>query len=218
MIGDIVDMAGRIKQMLPARWFSDDAPILDALLGGLGQAWAGAYTLLQQVRAQARIMTATGIFLDIASQDYCGTGLPRRVGEADTAYSARLRLNMLAPRATRTGLIEAVTNLTGRSPMVFEPLNASDTGGYNVNAGYGVAGGYGSLTMPFQFLLTVYRPTDLPANHAGGYGVGPGGYGDAPMFYASAAELSGNVSDAEIYTTIASVIPTSSIAWTKITN
>ena len=37
MIGDIVDMAGRIKQMLPARWFSDDAPILDALLGGLGK-------------------------------------------------------------------------------------------------------------------------------------------------------------------------------------
>ena len=218
MIGDVADMAGRIKQMLPARWFSDDAPILDAVLSGLGQAWSGIYTLLQQVQAQTRLMTAGGVFLDIASQDYCGIGLPRRAGEADAAFSARLRLNLLAPRATRDGLVEAVTNLTGRSPIVFEPLNASDAGGYNVNAGYGVAGGYGSFSMPYQFLLTVYRPNDLPADHAGGYGTGPGGYNEAPMFYASAAELAGNVSDAEIYATIASVIPTSSIAWTKITN
>ncbi|MBU6419062.1 MAG: hypothetical protein KGQ79_04965 [Proteobacteria bacterium] len=218
MIGDMADMAGRIKQMLPAKWFADDAPILDAVLSGLGQAWANVYSLLQQVRAQTRLATATGIFLDIASQDYNGTTLPRRAGEADTEFSARLRLNLLAPRATRTALVAAVTNLTGRSPVVFEPLNASDTGGYNVNMGYGVAGGYGSLTMPYQFLLTVYRPNNLPASHAGGYGVGPGGYDEAPIFYASAAELAGNVSDAEIYNTVASVIPTSSIAWTKITN
>ncbi len=211
-------MAGRIKQMLPKKWFSDDAPVLDALLGGLGHAWAGLHTLLLQVRAQTRIATATGIFLDIASQDYCGAALPRRAGEADAAFSARLRLNMLAPRATRAGLVAAVTNLTGRSPIVFEPLNANDTGGYNVDACYGLAGGYGSFAMPYQFLLTVYRPNDLPANHAGGYGIGPGGYDQAPMFYASAAELAGNVSDAEIYATIASVVPTSSIAWTKITN
>ncbi len=204
--------------MLPGRWFADDAPVLEAVLSGMGQAWAGVYTLLQQVRAQTRIATANGIFLDIAAQDYLGSGLPRRAGEADAAFSARLRLNLLAPRATRAGLVEAVTNLTGRAPAVFEPLNVADTGGYNVNTGYGVAGGYGSMTMPYQFLVTVYRPNDLPANHAGGYGAGPGGYGDAPMFYASAAELAGNVSDAEIYAMVASVVPTSSIAWTKITN
>ncbi|MDE2318398.1 MAG: hypothetical protein KGK02_01720 [Rhodospirillales bacterium] len=218
MIGDVADMTGRIKQMLPARWFADDAPVLGAVLSGLGQAWASLYALLQQVKAQTRIFTATGIFLDIASQDYCDTEVPRRAGEADMAFSARLRTKMLAPRATRAGLIAALTSLTGRSPVVFEPLNPSDTGGYNVYAGYGVAGGYGSFLMPYQFLLTAYRPNDLPANHAGGYGTGPGGYEEAPMFYASAAELAGNVSDAEIYATIASVIPTSSIAWTKITN
>lgn len=211
-------MAGRIRQMLPAKWFSDDAPILGAVLNGLGQAWSGIYALLQQVKMQTRLVTATGVFLDIASQDYCGTALPRRAGEADAAFSARLRLNLLAPRATRAGLVEAMMNLTGRAPIVFEPRNASDTGGYNVNAGYGVAGGYGSMTIPYQFLLTVYRPNDLPANHAGGYGAGPGGYDEAPMFYASAAALAGNVSDAEIYASIASVIPTSSIAWTKISN
>jgi hypothetical protein len=218
MIGDVADMVGRIKQMLPARWFSDDAPNLNALLSGMGQAWAGVYALLRQMQAQTRVATANGIFLDIASQDYLGPGLPRRAGEADTAFSTRLRLNLLAPRATRAGLVDAVTNLTGRSPVVFEPLNATDTGGYNVNTGYGMAGGYGSMSMPYQFLLTVYRPNDLPANHAGGYGVGPGGYDVAPMFYASAAELAGNVSDEEIYASVASVVPTSSIAWTRITN
>lgn len=218
MIGDKADMAGRIRQMLPARWFADQSPVLDAVLGGLGQSWAGIYGLLQQVKAQARIATADGIFLDIASQDYLGAGLPRRAGEADAAFSSRLRLNLLAPRATRAAVVEAVTNLTGRNPVVFEPLNATDTGGYNASNGYGVAGGYGSLSMPYQFLLTVYRPNDLPANHAGGYGVGPGGYGAAPMFYASAAELAGNVSDADIYAAIASVTPTSAIAWTRLTN
>ena len=218
MIGDLADMLSRIKQVLPARWFSDGSPILDAVLTGMGQAWAGIYTLLVQVQAQTRIATATGIFLDIASQDYLGGALPRRAGEADAAFSTRLRANLLAPRATRAGLVDAVTNLTGRSPLVFEPLNATDTGGYNVNTGYGVAGGYGSMLMPYQFLVTVYRPNDLPANNAGGYGVGPGGYDMAPMFYASATELAGNVDDEEIYATVASVIPTSSIAWTKITN
>lgn len=218
MIGDLADMVSRIRQLLPGRWFADDAPNLNALLSGLGRSWAGLYTLLQEVRAQARIATAGGIFLDIAAQDYFGPALWRRSGEADGAFSARIRQNLLAPRATRAGLVEVLTGLTGRTPVIFEPLNATDAGGYNVNAGYGVAGGYGCALIPYQVFVTAYRPDDLPVNHAGGYGAGPGGYGAAPMFYASAAELAGNVSDAEIYAAIAAAIPAASIAWTQITN
>lgn len=218
MIGDMSDMAARLAQLLPTGWFADEAPNLAALLNGLGQGWANIYALLQQARAQLRIATASGVFLDIAGQDYLGAALPRRPGEADAAFSTRLRAALLAPRATRAALSTALTVLTGRTPVIFEPRNPSDTGGYNLNAGYNSAGGYGSLAMPYQFLLTAYRPNTLPANHAGGYGIGPGGYGVAPMAYSSAAELAGNVSDAEIYQTIAGFIPTSSIAWTRLTN
>jgi hypothetical protein len=218
MIGDTNDMLGRLKQVLPARWFSDVTPILDALLTGLASAWSGLYALLGYVQTQTRIATATGIFLDIASVDYLGDALPRRVAEADAVYSQRIRDNLLKPSATRASLVQTLTNLTGRAPVVFEPLNATDTGGYNINLGYNTAGGYGSTNLPYQFLLTAYRPNSTPVSNAGGYGVGPGGYNNAPMFYADTTEFAGTVSDSEIYATIAAVLPTSSIAWTQISN
>jgi hypothetical protein len=218
MIGDISDMLARLKLVLPARWFSDTTPILDALLTGLASAWSGLYALLGFVQSQTRIATATGIFLDIASVDYLGDTLPRRAGEADGAYSARLRSNLINPGPTRAGLVEKVTNLTGRAPIVFEPLNATDTGGYNVNLGYNRLGGYGSFNLPYQFFLTVYRPSDTPISNAGGYSTGPGGYNTAPMFYADIEEFAGTVDDAEIYAAVAAMLPTSGIAWTQISN
>ncbi len=218
MTGDSSDMLARLKMVLPARWFSDTTPVLDALLTGLASAWSGLYTLLGYVQAQTRIATATGIFLDIASADYLGGSLPRRVSEADSAYSARIRSNLISPRATRSGLVQCLTNLTGRAPVVFEPLNATDTGGYNINLGYNCAGGYGCANLPYQFFLTTYWPNNTPISDAGFYGVGPGGYGTAPMFYADTAEFAGTVSDAEIYAAVAAIVPTCSIAWTQISN
>ncbi len=218
MVGDTSDILSRLKTVLPGRWFSDTAPVLDALLTGLASVWSSLYGLLGEVQAQTRIASAKGIFLDIASADYLGGSLPRRPGENDQGYSVRIRNNLVAPRATRAGVVEILTGLTGRVPVIFEPLNASDTGGYNVNLGYNVAGGYGSVNLPYQFFVTAYRPNDTPISNAGGYSTGPGGYNDAPMFYAAADEFLGTVSDAEIYAAVAAVIPTSSIAWTQISN
>lgn len=218
MLGDTSDMRARLKLVLPARWFADSAPILDALLSGLATAWSSVFALLSSVRAQTRIATASGIFLDIAATDFLGDCLPRRIAEADAAYSGRIRGNLLAPRATRASLVQTVINLTGRAPLVFEPLNATDTNGYNVNLGYNIAGGYGSTNLPYQFFVTAYRPNNTPISNAGGYRTGPGGYNSAPMVYAAAAQFSGTVSDAEIYAAIAAVLPSSSIAWTQISN
>ncbi len=218
MIGDTTDMLARLKMTLPARWFSDTTPVLDALLTGLASAWSGLYTLLGYVQAQTRIASATGIFLDIASEDYLGGSLPRRPGEGDNAYSERVCNNLVRPRATRAAVVQALNDLTGRVPVIFEPLNAMDTGGYNENLGYNTSGGYGCLSLPYQFFLTAYRPNNAPISNAGGYSVGPGGYNDAPMFYAAVSEFAGTISDAEIYATVAAVLPTSSIAWTNISN
>jgi hypothetical protein len=219
MVGDIDDMLGRLKSVLPARWFGDTTPVLDGLLTGLAAAWNGLYGLLQNVGAQARIATASGIFLDMASSDYFGAALPRAVGESDAAFSLRIRANLLAPRATRVALVTALTTLTGRNPVIFEPLNASDTGGYCTGTlGYGVAGGYGCTSLPFQFFVTGYRPNATPVSNAGGYGVGPGGYNTAPMFYSSLENASGAVTDADIYAVAAAVVPTASIAWMNLSN
>ncbi len=218
MIGDMNDMLVRLKSLLPPRWFADKAPMRDAVLTGLASAWSGIYSLLTKVRAQTRIATASGVFLDIAAQDYFGGALPRRAAEADTAYSQRIRDNLLSPRATRAAVTQALVNLTGRTPAVFEPRNATDTGGYSVNLGYNMVGGYGSLKLPYQFMVTAYRPNSLPVSNAGGYDVGPGGYNTGPLAYADMSEFAGTVSDGEIYAAIAAVTPTTSIAWTKISN
>lgn len=217
----LVDMPGllmRLKAVLPVGWFADSTPILDAVLTGIANGWVQAFSLLDAANQQGRIQTASGVFLDIAAQDYFGGALTRRAAEADTAYSARIQQNLVGARATRASVVETLQDLTGRTPVVFEPRNPADTGGYNVNVGYGVAGRYGSLAMPYQFLVQAYRPDSLPVSNASGYGVGPGGYNSAPTFYASLSEFQGNVSDAEIYASIASVVPTTTIAWTSISN
>ena len=218
MIGDTDDMAGRIRSLIPVQWFADDAPNLQALLKGLGRAWSGLFKLLNRVKEQARINTASGVFLDLASKDYLGTSLPRRTGEVDELYRARILASVLQPRATRQALVSALSLLTGKAPVIFEPFNTSDTGGYNVNLGYNILGGYGCLTLPFQFFVTAYNPLSISAIDDGGYGCGPGGYNTSPMFYASLNEFSGFISDSDIYAGITSVVPTASVAWTKIIN
>jgi hypothetical protein len=76
MTGDKSDILSRLKSVLPARWFGDTTPNLDAVLTGLAAAWTGLYELLVNVRTLTRIATATGIFLDISSSDYFGNSLP----------------------------------------------------------------------------------------------------------------------------------------------
>lgn len=219
LAGSVADMMARMKSVLPIRWFGDSSPVLDSLLAGLSAVWATLYTLLQSVRAQSRIATASGVFLDIAAKDYFGDALMRRAGEADPAFSARIRANLLALKATRKALEIALFNLTGRKPKLFEPANPCDTGGYNTNTlGYGVTGGYGSLAIPYQIFVTAFRPDATPISEAGGYNIGPGGYNTAPLFYIDSSENTGAIGDAEIYASIAAALPMNAIAWTRLSD
>jgi hypothetical protein len=165
--GDQMDMAARIRSVLPRGWFPDTAPgavsatpVLDGILAGLGNAWAWVYSFTQYAHQQMRVQTATGTFLDMSAQDYFGPdGLLRKASEGDAAYSTRIQANLLREKATRAGLISAVTSLTGRAPVVFEPRDPRDCGGYGMGTlGYGTAGGYGSLGLPFQCFVTAFRP------------------------------------------------------------
>src|SRR5580698_3442021 len=152
--GDANDMLGRIKSLLPARWFPDSTPVLDALLSGAAWALSLIYGLIQYAQLQTRIATATDGFLDLISFDFFGTNLPRRAQEADTPFRARILATLLREKVTRNGMIAALVNLTGRTPFIFEPARPADTGAYSVStSGYGVAGGYGSLMLPAQFFI-----------------------------------------------------------------
>jgi hypothetical protein len=234
VIGDHADFVGRLKAALPSRWFPVGAtPILDALLGGLASAWVSIYALLQYVILQTRIATATDRNLDYIAGDFFGLDLPRLAGERDASYSLRIRAEMFRPRGTRAAVIRALTDLTGRARHVFEPANTDDTGGYRAGGvGYGVAGGYGSLLLPFQFFVVAYRPVTGGIPQAAGYGsaagwaatgaagiVSPvGAYGGGVTEYGSLSLETGVITDAVIYAAINAVRPAASIAWTRISN
>lgn len=217
--GSADDMAGRLKALLPRGWFGPTTPVLEALLGGFGALWSSLYGAIAYARQQGRIATASGVFLDMAAQDYLGPTFRRRPGETDAAFSARVRAEVIAPRATRAAVVAATVRATGRTGVVFEPFNPADTGGYGEPPlGYGVGGGYGSLAMPYQVFVTAYRPNTTLAGGTGGYNDGPGGYDTAPLAYGAAAAGTGAVSDDEIYAEIAGVLPVNAIAWTRLAN
>lgn len=189
------EIVARLRATLPARWFADDSPVLDALLAGLAQAWLSLFGFLDFVRVQARIRTASGEWLDLISSDFFGTRLPRRNGESDGAFCARILLELRRPRATRAAITGALQDLTGRAPVIFEPARAADTGAWNMALGYGVAGGWGSLMLPYECFVLAYRPST-----------------------GSTDPEAGAVADADICAAIANVLPAAAVAWTRIEN
>lgn len=228
--GDRADMLARLRAVLPGRWFPTSAtgeasqtPVIDGALAGIAEAWAWVYDLIAYANLQTRIATATGVFLDMIGLDFLGTRIVRRSGQSDDAWRKRLQVEILRPRVTRASLASALFDLTGRAPVIFEPANATDTGGYGSRSmtvgtglGYGLAGGYGSLALPFQAFVTAYRPHTGGVPSVAGYGVSVGGYGVGKIEYASLAMVRGAITDGDIQETVASTIPAGSIGWLRI--
>ncbi len=218
MVGDQDDMLRRLKAVLPSRWFGDSTPVLDALLRGLGSAWCWVYQLLLFVMAQRRIATAQGIWLDLVAKDIFGDRLRRRTGQSDTALRARIQGELLRERCTRAAIIAALTDLTGRPPSVFEPARTTDTGGWGVGIGYGSAGGWGNLNLPFQCFVTAFRPFGNGIAQVAGWGTMAAGYGVGTIEYGSFQMSQGEVTDADLFSAVANVLPTASTAWTRISS
>src|SRR5271154_2089362 len=127
---DAATFATRLKSLLPNGWFSDDAPILGAVLTSFADPWAWLSQTLAYVGSQARIETASDEWLDLIGADFFGLSLQRRPNEPDDTYKARIKSNILTDAGTRQSLIDGVERLTGSNAQVFEPSNCSDTGGY----------------------------------------------------------------------------------------
>lgn len=205
------DMGLRLRRMLPIRWWGDETPVLDGLLLGLGSALAHVHGLLGYVQRQTRVLTATAVWLDLASQDFLGGRLPRRTQELDDAFRSRLFAAMQRQRATREALVLAVERVVGTAPWIFEPWRPADTGAWsNGSTAYGVAGGWGSLAMPGQVLVTAKRPRSTGCASLAGYGTG------GSLAYAGVTMISARVSDSEVFSAIADVMPSGATAWTRL--
>lgn len=219
--GDQTDIHSRLRALIPFGWFpAGVSPLVDGLILGISNALAFIYSILAYVRLQTRIATATDGFLDLIAGDFFGNNLPRAAGQSDPSYRARIQANLLRERGTRRAVILILQQLTGRTPIIFEPLRPADTGGYRApNCGYGAAGGYASVLMPRQALITAYRPLGTGIPNVAGYGISTGAYRTPSQSeYASLSMINLSVTDSDIYAAIDSVRPICSTLWTRLSN
>lgn len=218
-VGDQNDVYRRLRGYLP-RWFPDESqsPVITGLLQGLAYTASFIYSLLSYARLQTRIKSATDGWLDMIAADFFGSMLLRAANQSDDSFRGRILINLFRERATRAGLIRVLQDLTGRTPVVIEPTRPADTGAYGGPLlGYGYAGAYGSLSMPFQAFVIAFRPAGTGIPNIAGYGVSTGGYSTpSQASYASLSMIQGGVSDADIYAAIDSVKPVATIVWTSI--
>jgi len=215
--GDASNIVSRIKALLPP-WFTDTTPVRDALLAAFGSAWSFAYGLYAYAQMQTRIATASDGWLDLIALDFFGSSLRRTTNQTDTVFRNRITANLFVERATRAGMVRALTQLTGAAPTIFEPTRPFDTGVYGgPMIGYSLAGGYGSLLLPFQAFITVNIPAGTGIPMVAGYRTQTSGYGVASRGeYASLGMSAAQVQLGDIYTTIDAVKPVASIMWTAI--
>jgi hypothetical protein len=222
--GDQADVHARLKRLMP-RWFGQDAgptPVLDALLQAPANAFAWVHALIVYARAQARITTSTGGWLDLSARDFYGLTLRRRAGESDAAFSLRIRTSIFKPGATRQALIEAITdaNLGVPPSRVFEVERPLDTGGYGgTHIGYGLAGGWGSIEargnifvdVPVQAAPPPYLPSGFGSSY-GGFG-GSGGAGAGQLAWSADGAFPPDQIFADIFAAIERVKPAGMNVW-----
>lgn len=222
--GDQNDLFSRLKAMLPTRWFgtrADTPDDVDGVATGAANALAFLYSLYAYAKQQTRIATATDGWLDLIAADYFGTALLRKTGQSDDSYRAAINARLLREKGTRNAITIALTALTGQAPTIIEPTKPQDTGAYSApNSGYGVAGAYGSLSLPYQAFVIAYRPHSAQGiASVAGYGISTGGYGQASWAeYATISDAIGGVLDSDIFAAVAAVKPAGTIVWTAIKN
>jgi hypothetical protein len=170
---DPVDFIGRLWRLLPIGWFPAMAPRLAAVLQAPALMFSVIYGMSVFAKAQQRVASASGAFLDLAAQDFFGNTLPRLQYEFDPAYAARIRHSLTAPRGTYNGMVSMLQQLTGNSPTILQPNSVGQTGGWATQgdpdagggafafydeAGTGGAGLWGSMALQCQVFITIEAP------------------------------------------------------------
>ena len=214
-------MVRRIRTALPQSWFHETAPTLTRLLTGPAEALSQLHRMIMSAARQARLSLADGAFLDAVARDFLGSRLVRRKDEGDDPFRHRVSGEILRERGTRNSVIQSLGDLTGRQPVVFEPRRPGDTGAWSMagggaqyQLGYGMAGGWGNLHLPFQCFVTAYRP--IGTGGSPGVGWGEGGYSTGYMAYAELSVLRGRVTDEDLVDCVRTSLPVATIAWVRV--
>lgn len=125
----------RILNLLPSDWTGDSAKQpgggLYSILSAAGNHEVFIQSILQYAFNACRIQTATDTELDLASQDFFGTSLPRNTGESDSSYRQRILSNLLLEKVTKQSVANAIFNATGTEPRIIEPWCPNDTGSFD---------------------------------------------------------------------------------------
>jgi hypothetical protein len=179
---------------------------------------AWCYSLYVYARLQTRISTATDGWLDLVAYDFFGNNLQRASGQSDDLFRNQIKINLFRERGTRQAIIDILEDMTGKTPTIFEPQRPMDTGSYGgPMIGYGLAGGYGSLLLPYQAFATAYRPDGAGIPYIAGYTSTPSGYSIASRGqYASQTMITGSITDAQVYEAVAAVKMEGTIVWVRI--
>lgn len=217
-IGTQADIVSRLQSLMPPGWFAQGAtPIRDALLTGIANAFAFIFSLFAYLRLQTRIGTATDGFLDLIAFDYFGNDLPRGPSQSDASYKSRIQSGLFPQRNTRAAIINVLKQVTGRTPIVFEPARPADCGAYNKGVlAYNTAGGYGSLAYPYQSFVTAFRPLGTGIPNVAGYNIPTGAYNTGSQGEYATAAFTEGVNDNDIYAAINSVRMGATIVWARI--
>jgi hypothetical protein len=123
--------AQRLGALFPDGWASADAVKGGAAFAFLLALSQGLTAVLGQVQYADRAVlvgTETAPELDLAAQDFYGSGMPRPPGMSDAAYANQILSGLFRSAATRAALSTALAALTGSVPRMIEPWNPGDTG------------------------------------------------------------------------------------------
>lgn len=125
--------------------------------------------------------------------------------EGNTVNGAMLRLTVY-PYARAD--IAAISNLSWIPEL--------EDSGVGTNYAYGMAGGYGSLQLPYQSFVNVRRGAEQGVAGVDGYGGNIGAYGAGAIEYITPEIVGGNFTDADIYDAIANTVAAGYVAWVQI--
>jgi hypothetical protein len=219
--GDASNILPRIVGALPP-WFgaSGAAPVRDALLAGPATLGAWLYGQIEYIRAQTRIATASGAWLDLIAADFFGRRIRRRPAQSDAAMRTRILAEVVRPRGTRPALRQVLRDLTGQEPVIFEPTRPADTGALsNGTMALGVAGCLGTRALPAQMFVTV--PRGFAAGNAypatAGLGLGMAALNVGTLALAGTDTGTNGLTDADLFSAIDSVRPAGVTVWARMT-
>lgn len=222
-VGSTEDVFARLIGQLPP-WFGTDHDLLNVVLTAFVNTGTFHYQQIEYVSDQTRIKTATQENLDNISSDYLGDELPRRVNESDDSYRNRILATLLQEKCTRRAMSNALFNLTGIYPRIFEPWNPANCGGYNdyTSLAYSTVGRYGSAVSNYKYqcFIDVFVDAFAAMANYNGYNSYLGGFNTvgapAQMWYGGDSLNHQIISDSDIYKLINLTKMEGTVCWTRI--